>query len=166
MQAGDHKKTVKISVVGAHDLPLIHALQCRAYGSEFHEPIELYEDMLAFYPDGCFALWVQDTMAGFLFIHPADDDRTDYETAGWDIRGDEQCVYIHDLCIDPQFQGQGLTRQAVEHMEAFAKQRGFQKIIGIAIKGVEQFWEKQGFVMGRSYRYSGQDATFMEKTIG
>ncbi len=166
MQASDKNGCGRVVPIGRDDIPAIHALQCRAFKPEFHEPVELYYEMFAFYPDGCFAIMVDDTMAGYVFLHPADDDRTDYEAAGWAQRGDEQCLFIHDLCIDPDFQGQGLSLIGARHVETVTRERGFQKIIGVAIEGVQEFWEKQGFTMVRPYRYNGEPAMFMEKVIG
>lgn len=157
---------VRIRRVTKADIPEVHVLQCRAFKPEFHEPLDLYYEMFAFYPDGCFVITVENVIAGYIFLHPADDDRTDYEEAGWAMHGGEQCLFIHDLCIDPDFQGQGLSNIGAQYIVSFAAERGFQKIIGVAIEGVEAFWEKQGFTMVRPYRYNGEPAMFMERKIG
>lgn len=147
----------------AADVPLAHAIQNKAFEERWHEPLSLFESMYAFYPKGCFLIYEGEELAGYIFLHPADEGRGDYETAGWKIRGDETALFIHDICIDPAFQGQGLAQRAVEFIEETARANGFEKLIGIAIEGVEKFWQKQGYRLVKPYLYSGEPATFMEK---
>ena len=156
---------MNIALMKESDVPKAHAIQCLAFEKRWHEPLEIFQYMQKLYSQGCFTLKQNEQTIGYIFTQPADDNRNDYEHADWDIRGDETCLFIHDLCIDPKYQGQGIAQQAAGHIESFAKQNEFQKLIGVAIEGVEKFWEKQGFTMLRPYLYNGEKATFMEKVI-
>lgn len=147
------------------DMETVYDIQCRAYPDGFHEPSALFTRMYALYPDGCYVLVCDDKPAGYLFMHPAFIDQNSYEEKPSVLDGQENALYIHDLCIDPQFQGLGLAGQACEFIESFVRQKKFTSIIGVAIPGVEEFWKRRGYAMLHPYEYNGQAATFMQKTL-
>lgn len=157
--------SITIRQAGQKDIAVIHQIQCKAFEPRWHEPVSIFDGMLQAYPEGCFLIEKDSKPAGYLFCHPAEEGRKDYEQAGWELTGQETCLYIHDLCVDPDFQGQGIARQAFEFVEGFSLSKGFRKLIGVAVGDVGPFWEKQGFTMQSSYMYNGEEAIFMSREL-
>ena len=51
----------------------------------------------------------------------------DYFTAKWTYDGDDFCV-IHRLCVNPDFQNQGIARITLEHIEDEQKNNGIKSM--------------------------------------
>ena len=52
---------------------------------------------------------------------------SDYETAAWRYC-EQDIVVLHRLCVHPDFQGQGVARQAMDYLENEVRARGIQTI--------------------------------------
>lgn len=52
---------------------------------------------------------------------------SDYETAAWRYC-EQDIVVLHRLCVHPDFQGQGVARQAMDYLENEVRARGVQTI--------------------------------------
>lgn len=52
---------------------------------------------------------------------------SDYETAAWRYCA-QDIVVLHRLCVHPDFQGCGVARQAMDHLENEVRARGIQTI--------------------------------------
>ena len=52
---------------------------------------------------------------------------SDYETAAWRYCA-QDIVVLHRLCVHPDFQGQGVARQAMDYLENEVRARGVQTI--------------------------------------
>ena len=59
-------------------------------------------------------------------------------------------MYVADIIVIPEYQGQGLGREIMEQITAFARSQlkpGYRIMVSrLAAKGKEQFYEKFGFV--------------------
>ena len=95
--------------------------------------------------------------------HPDYIGRDNYEQKR-PLDGSENALFIHDLCIDPEFQGKGIASASVEFIENFARSNNFNSIIGIAITEAQKFWVKHWFTMGHTHLYCGDDARVMIKS--
>ena len=146
------------------DLDLIDDIQCRSFKPVFHESKGVFVAIIDKYPSGCFIINHDDEAAGYLMSHPDYIGRDNYEDKK-PLDGNENALFIHDLCIDPDFQGQGIASESVEFIENFARSNNFNSIIGIAITEAQKFWIKQGFIMGHAHPYCGEDARVMIKSL-
>lgn len=149
----------------AKDLEAIYQVQLAGFMPEMIESVEMFADILSHYNKASFVAEVEGTVIGYSMAHPADDDRSDYDTGSWDVRGDEECLYLHDLCVIPEFQGKGISKPLLDLVENFAIAQGFQKLIGISVQDTREFWKKQGFTILRPHSYSGEEGYFMEKIL-
>lgn len=147
------------------DLDTVQTLQTRAFKPEFLEPLSLFAAIHTLYPQGCFIIRQDDVPIGYLFTHPDYSDGHKFETKRIALNGNEDALYIHDLCLDPSWHGRGIAQEICRRMEIFAQNQGFACMIGVAIDGVQAFWEKQGYTMLRPYAYHGQPALFMRKDL-
>ena len=147
------------------DLEGVYDVQLAGFSPEMIEPIEMFREILTHYWQASFVAELDGKIVAYTMAHPADDDRTDYDSGSWEIRGDEECLYLHDLCLHPDAQGQGIAQSLLKLVEDFAITDGFKKIIGISVQNTREFWKKQGFMILRPYSYSGEEGYFMEKAL-
>jgi ribosomal protein S18 acetylase RimI-like enzyme len=147
------------------DLRDVYAVQQYGFDEEYWEPIETFRQILEAYPDGSFVAELNNKIVAYTISQPADEDREDLDSGLWDVRGDEECLYLHDMCLTIQARGKGIAQELFANVKLHAEDRKFKKIIGIAVQDSEKFWEKMGFNMGREYRYLGHSGTFMYQKI-
>lgn len=147
------------------DIDLIYEMQCAAFKPAFHESKDIFKALLKKYPAGCFMINCGDETAGYLMMHPDHKGRKNYEDKQ-KLDGKENALFIHDLCIHPDFQNKGIASATADFIEDYAFVNRFRYIIGVAIKDAQNFWIRKGFAMVRPHLYCGEDAMLMEKVIG
>lgn len=147
------------------DLAGVYAVQLSAFPPNFLEPVSMFEEILHHYDEVSYVAEYDRKVVGYILGHPADDDRDDFDKGSWDVRGDEECLYLHDLCLKPDYQGKGIAKMLYDKAEARARSLGFKKLIGISVQDTESFWTKMGFNMERPYSYNGEPGTFMVKEL-
>lgn len=157
--------TIKIRDMTRKDLDGVYAVQVSAFSSNFLEPLSAYVEMLAHYSEVSYVAECEGKIVGYLSAYPSDEERDDFDKGSWDIRGDEECLYIDDLCIDPTYQGIGIAKMLFQRGESQAKSLGFKKFVGISVQNTSAFWEKRGFTMVRPYSYNGEDGILMVKEL-
>lgn len=80
-------------------------------------------------------------------------------------RGPEQCLYIHEIAVHPDFRGQGLTRPLIEFTENLARKCGFQWMSLVALSSAFSFWKRTGYTLVRELDYEGHTCYYMEKRL-
>lgn len=56
------------------------------------------------------------------------------------------CFYLHDIGIDPAYQGQGVAQKLLSALIEQAKSKGLPRICLVAIEAAVVFWQKQNFI--------------------
>ena len=156
---------INIREMRQEDLAAVYAVQLSAFPSNFIEPLSMFEEILHHYDEASYVAEFDGRVVGYILGHPADEGRDDFDKGSWAIRGDEESLYLHDLCLNPDYQGQGVARTLFERVEARAKFLEFKQLIGISVQDTQSFWIKMGFKMVRPYSYNGEDGTFMVKAL-
>lgn len=159
--------TTEISVrpMTSSDLSDVHDIQCAGYAEVFHEPVSLFRDILDIYDKTSYVVLENHKVVGYLLSQPSDEYRDDFVDGIWPVRGDEEYLYLHDLCIHPDYQGHGLTNKLLHNFWSEAKVHGFHKIIGVCVQGSAVFWQKMGFTIGDPYSYNGEPGHYMKKEL-
>ena len=147
------------------DLTSIDDVQRVSFAPELREDMSLFEGILETYSDLSFVAEKSGALAGYLLAHPTSIERDDFEMGCEDLSGNEEYIYIHDLCIHPDHRRTGLALQLFNTLEKSAKEKGFDKLCGIAVQDSEGFWLKQGFEVILPYSYHGVPGTLMVKTL-
>lgn len=118
-------------------------------------------------------------MCGYILAQPFDrgviNDVSDVtELAKWleakkksgnHTPSDDECIYIHEISIHPDFRGQGLTRPLVEFTEKLARQHGYRWMSLVALETALPFWKRTGYTLVRKVDYEGHTCYYMEKCI-
>lgn len=138
------------------------AIQFQCYASCYLESAEAFLHKLFMHPGGCFVHDVAGLVAGYIVFHPA--------RLGWvapidflyDMPvPDPECMYVHDLAVDPAFRGKGIGRILFDEVVAAARARGLDRLTLVAVQDAEAFWERMGFHKERDIVYGGRPATYM-----
>ncbi len=73
------------------------------------------------------------------------------------------CIYTHELSIDPAFRGKGLTAPLNDYAEDKAKGDGYSWLTLVALSSAKPFWLKNGYRVQREIEYGGVPCYYMEK---
>lgn len=126
------------------DLPGIHALQCRAYPADYHEPLAALATRLHHGASFCFVAEGADGgLSGYVFAHPwAGPPPALHLPLPASPAPDH--VFLHDLAIDPDRRQQGTARSLLAAVrEAAATQQ--QEIRLVALEAAQAFWLAHAF---------------------
>lgn len=145
------------------DLAAVSAISDAVHG-RYTEPVAVYAERLALYPEGCRVLEQDDVAVGYLITHPW--HREDPPKLGallGAIPADADSYYLHDIALLPAARGSGAGRTALEFVKAQAHALGFADIALMAVGGADRYWTKQGFayVPGAVDPSYGDDAYLM-----
>ena len=132
------------------DLDKVLTIQRRAHMPFFHESREALACKLSLYPKGCWIDTRGGRAAGYLFSHPwslADPPALNERFTA--LPNDLDCFYIHDLAVDPNFNGRGigqdLADKAISLSRAYKAESGIATAALIAIGNSFSFWVRFGF---------------------
>ena len=144
-------------------------IQKAGFQPALHESLELLGGIFKNSPETCFV--IEETgsgrVAGYLLTYPTTENRNDYSKGWKKPEGKPTALYIHDLCIHPDFQGQKLATQLYAWAEAQTRYLGLKFLCAVAIEGTFTFWERQGFIKMYEYPYHGVvKADYITKSLG
>ena len=80
------------------------------------------------------------------------------------------CLYVHDIAVDPACQGQGLAGQLMQQVLQQGRAYGWQQAVLVAVQGAHRYWGRYGFtVVAASHAPDlssfGADAVWMQRAL-
>ncbi|PTQ90181.1 GNAT family N-acetyltransferase [Agitococcus lubricus] len=89
------------------------------------------------------------------------------------ITANTNTLYIHDLAVDPAYQGLGLAQQLTHYLLAYAQQQAYAALALVAVQGALRYWQRYGFVVDNLLNQQlkaaclayGEDTVYMYKKI-
>lgn len=145
------------------DLSAINEVQCDAYGADFLEPMVKFEHILNEYADCSYvALW-EEQVVGYVVAYPSDAGRHDYDQRKYVFTGNEDSLYVHDLCLHSLARGMGMAKLLFSAVLDHVSESGYQNLIGVAVQDSVPFWQKLGFEMKYEHSYNGEPGQYMER---
>ncbi|MGQ4275145.1 GNAT family N-acetyltransferase [Terrihabitans sp. B22-R8] len=155
----------------ASDLNGVMAVQQEAY-PRHQEEREVFEDRLALYPTGCFALDWCGGLLGYAISHPwrAASPPPLGRKLG-NLPSDPSTYYLHDLALAKRAHGGGHARRGVKTILNCARRHGFQSASLVAVNATSPFWQRQGFLPAMTPELTeklasyGADAIFMTRAL-
>ncbi len=139
------RTTFKIRNLNNEDLLGVMNLQKQVYSKDLQEEITVFIQILNVFPEGVFGVFERDKLAGYLFSHPYLLNQSKPLNSQLFLTGTENCLYLHDMAISPNYQGKGLTKQLFERFLLTAKNNGFETQCLVAVQNSAIFWGKFGF---------------------
>lgn len=139
----------------------------------YPEDEAIFVELLRLSPAGCFVLEMRDRIAGYLVSHPWKRRMPPAlnETIGA-LPAVPDSWYIHDLSLLEHARGFGAAREAVAIAANCATQAGLPNMSLVAVNGAGGFWKAHGFrelsgeTVASQIESYGEDALYMERTIG
>lgn len=154
------------------DLDAVAVLAAVGFPDHF-EGRDCFENRLALNPGGCFVLAAGDGPPhGYLVAYPWIADAVPaLNTLIEAIPADAAVIYLHDLALHPDVQGQGWSRPVVERLADTARASGWPKLALVAVNDAAAFWEGHGFAvversgMAAKLASYGPDARYMVRRL-
>lgn len=140
-------------------------IQKLCYNKLFWESGDSFAGMIAVYPKGCIGLYVNDLLSGYVFFHPYHEDRIKPLNHVFELVGTEDCVYLHDLAILPNYRGLDLSRILTDIVDLETCNSGFVTQCLVAVQGSYTFWQKVGFKIIKEVENYGHHAYYMKRRI-
>lgn len=150
-----------------------HALeiQNQSYPSGYTESEEAFESMAEHYGSYSFLMQVDaldnlPMIGGYIVSHPGVRGKAQpLDQPASPLTGAEDCWYLHDCCLAPQFQGKGLAKRMVQQVEQLALNSGYHVICLVSVQNTYPVWQKAGYRILKKFDYGGLEAFYMEKTL-
>ncbi|HMO75228.1 MAG TPA: GNAT family N-acetyltransferase [Sphingopyxis sp.] len=140
----------------AADLPAVVAIADEVHGV-FTEPLAVYAERLALYPDGCRIFEAESAVAGFLVTHPWHRDAAPKIGAMLGaLPAGTASYYLHDIALLPAARGTGAGAAAMAFVLEQAAAADCDETMLVAVHGADSYWSAQGF----DYAEPGRDGPY------
>lgn len=157
--------TFKVRNLNNEDILGVMSLQKRVYTNDLQEDITVFIEILNVFPEGVFGVFDGDNLAGYLFSHPYLLNQVKPLNCKLYLTGEENCLYLHDMAISPDYQGKGLTKQLFERFLFTSDKNGFESQCLVAVQNSAEFWGKFGFKRISDVNNSGySNGIYMQRT--
>lgn len=156
---------IKISAAAVNDLEHIDHIQRQAFIEELWEPKSLFHSILKAGKGFCFVACLEENYAGYILAYPTCQDRQDFEQGPVRQTEGHDCVYLHDLCVSPDYRGQRVAQSLLYALEVSVKKAGYKNITGISVQNTQEFWQRQEFMIGDHCTYHGEAAVKFHKNL-
>lgn len=136
---------LKWRAVAAADLAAIQRLADIQHVSLPERP-EVFAEKFELFRDGCLVLVQEGTIVGYCFSHPwLLRDIPPLDTLLRHLPPSPECLFIHDLAIEPRVRGKGATGILVEFLVSLARREGLSHLALVSVYGTYPLWTRFGF---------------------
>jgi ribosomal protein S18 acetylase RimI-like enzyme len=154
-----------ITSMNVSDLDRVNVMQHLSYPPGLHEDMTLFKKIILARGSLCLVGKIDEVVEGYVIGYPAIPTRDDFERGYQPLTGQETVMYLHDLCINPEKRGLYIARDLVQAFEEETRERGFEKILAVAIEDALPYWLKQNYRALEAYEYRGHPARRIEKNM-
>ncbi len=154
---------IQLGTLAAADIPAVLRVQRACYRDELIESADSFLKKLALYGAGCRGAWTKTRLSGYVFAHPwRVGDVVDLDSDSYVLPADANCMYVHDLAVDPSERQQSIASRLFQAVVAVAEERGLNRFALVAVQNSEPFWSRWGFSVQREFPYApGVPASYM-----
>lgn len=153
------QRDMPINKAHPQDVTSIHAIQRAGYPSSFHESEDVFAGILKHSMS-----WVAidndeeevaNNIVAYLLAHPIRDPSNppmlNAEVEEDADANQERHMFIHDLCVHPEFRGRGHAAALVKRFLSEHESTAASSITLISVLGSRPFWEQFGFRAQHQY---------------
>ncbi|WMW81134.1 GNAT family N-acetyltransferase [Undibacterium cyanobacteriorum] len=156
------------------DFAAVVKIQASCYGQQLQEDLSSLQAKWRASPHTCFVAQRDDEPIAYVFSIPV----AQYDLPAWNA---ETCeispmadrLYLHDMAVDPNARGSGVSTALLLKILSCAQQMKFESVQLVAVQDSTQYWCKHGFKtidVGGAFQKKlasyGEDARFLVKTLG
>ena len=151
------------------DLTEILRIQAASYTGDIPESRASLMAKFVASPASCFVAHNERQLVGYVFALPWQSDVPPALNApDCQLPSEIDCLYIHDLAVDPQARGTDVARSLFVSLLPLLDQYKLDRMFLTAVQHSSGFWQKQGFVPAKTsqlidekLRTYGTDAVYM-----
>lgn len=137
---------IQLRTMQPADLPATLAIQAASHPAHLQESATTLAAKLKLSPQTCWLAEIGGEIQAYLFAHPWTAARPPALDARLDaLPVNAELLFLHDLAVHPQAQGQGLAHRLWLMAKAHAQAHAYKEIQLIALASACEFWRKQGF---------------------
>ena len=141
----NHERNLRWRVAAAADLRDVQEI-ADAIHVDLPERPELFMEKLKLFPEGCFVLLQNETMVGYAFSYPwLLKDVPPLNQHLVELPDAPDCLFIHDVAIQPHARGYGAAAVLVERMTGLARARHIQFLALVSVYDTHRLWAHFGF---------------------
>jgi hypothetical protein len=154
------------------DLAPVHALADRIH-RDHPEAITVFAERLSLFPRGCRVLARDGEICGYAISHPWHlDSAPKLDSLIWALPADPDCLYLHDIVIDPSQRRSGQFHAALAELVRLAEDLELDRIALVSVNRTTSLWAHHGFAATLGGRLEpqlasyGKDAVYMVRQLG
>lgn len=157
---------ISVLPLRTRDIDDVIKLQHQNYISGYQESREVFMNILEVYPTGGFGAYFGVEFVGYIFFHPYYCDQIkSLNNQSFTLNGDENCMYLHDICVSRSYQKSGIAIKLIDMFEIMSQANNLRYLALISVQGSLNFWTKLGFQSICEVNHAGyKDAVYMKKT--
>jgi GNAT superfamily N-acetyltransferase len=160
------EKCLEINPLSEIHLPEMMNIQKICFQEAFRESIFVYDTLVKIFPDGARGAFYKDEMIGYIFFHPYKNHTVKPLDSGLVLTGAEDCMYLHEIAILPQYQAQGIPGRLIDAFDEVSVQYRMNEQSLVSVQGSMGFWTKKGFEVIREINEGGYvEGVLMSKKI-
>ncbi|KAI1276579.1 acyl-CoA N-acyltransferase [Xylaria sp. FL0933] len=138
--------------------------------SELPESDVVFAERVRLFPEGCLVLEEDEKVCGYAISHPIRYGQPPaLDSLLGELALDADQLYIHDVCVLPDFRGHGYAAEAVDKLLAVAE--SYTTTCLVSVYGTAPFWARFGFrqpdeidpTLLEKIRGYGDDAVYLER---
>lgn len=118
------------------DLNKVYTISLAQWGSDYYESLEIFQNKLDYYPDGCFVYEDDFKVQGYLISHPWSSiniPNINEPLPKMTI----DTYYIHDIVLLPEFRGENIASKMISKI---LKDR--TEVCLVAPEPTQHYWKK------------------------
>lgn len=127
------------------DLDAVLRVQAACYPPLMQEAAGVVRSRIRSAFDTSFVAEIEGQVGAYVFAYRSTRGAVTPLDAPFDVAGDGDTLYIHDLSVAPAAAGQGLARRLVERLRALAREQGLAQCALVSVQDSRAFWERLGF---------------------
>lgn len=139
---------------------------------ELPERIEVFEDRIRLFPEGCRKILRAGQIAGYGLAHPwMLDVPPSLDALLGKIPIHPDCLHLHDAVVLPELRGHGAGPAYIEEMVLVARAHSIAMLTLVSVYGTNLLWARCGFTERRTPALTakldayGPSAHYMVRTV-
>lgn len=164
--------SVQIRPLTLQDLPAVCRIQAACYVAVTPESPESLAAKIQAAPQTCFLALASGAALAYVLAMPwREGEAVPLDSPSCALPGIPDCLYIHDLAVDPAAAGRGIGQQMISAVLAAAQTLALSRQCLVAVQGARTFWQRHGFVarpttpaLRQKLASYGEDAVYMTRS--
>jgi len=158
-------KLVKIYQLSEEHLFEMMEIHKNCFQEVHQENLFVYDTLIKVFPNGAWGAFYNNKLIGYIFFHPYKNQTVKPLNSKLTLKGDEDCMYIHEIAILPQYRSLYIPSQLMKEFDNISKLHHVKYQSLVSVQSSMEFWRKQGFSVIKEVEESYVDGVLMSKNF-